>query len=176
MRRSIHFGGLNETFVLYDRNRFERRRVTLENKETGEVTNVRNPVIPLCTGAQGLNPKAVCSQGDINVTESSANFRYTALHVKVDKRFAERYQFTGSYALSRFTGFNEVIEYDDLFAGDGYLSSDRTHRFAFQCVMEHAELQGRVALSEGAYEHVAGFTDLAVDQQAAAQRQCWRRP
>ena len=126
MRRSIHFGGLNETFV-YDRNRFERRRVTSENKETGAVTNVRDPIIPLCTGAQGLNPKAVCSQGGINVTESSANFRYTALHVKVDKRFAERYQFTGSYALSRFTGFNEVIEYNDLFAGDGYISqTERT--------------------------------------------------
>jgi hypothetical protein len=141
MRRSIHFGGLNETFV-YDRNRFERRRVTLENTETGEVTNVRNPIIPLCTGAQGLNPKAVCSQGGINVTESSANFRYTALHVKVDKRFAERYQFTGSYALSRFTGFNEVIDYDDLFAGDGYLSSDRTHRFTFSGLLELPSYKG----------------------------------
>ena len=110
MRRSIHFGGLNETFV-YDRNRFERRRVISTNPTTGAVTSVRDPVIPLCTSsAQAMNRKAICSQGVLRVTESSANFRYTALHVKVDKRFAERYQFTGSYALSRFTGFNEVID------------------------------------------------------------------
>lgn len=135
MRRSIHIGGLNEAFV-YDRNRFERRRVTAENKATGEITNVRDPIIPLCVGLQALNAKAICSQGAFNVTESSANFRYTALHVRVDKRFAERYQFTGSYALSRFTGFNEVIDYNNLFAGDGYISSDRTHRFTFSGLLE----------------------------------------
>jgi hypothetical protein len=136
MRRSIHIGGLNEAFV-YDRNRFERRRVTgPRNPITGEIPNVRDPIVPLCVGAQALNPKAICSQGGLNVTESSANYRYTALHVKVDKRFAERYQFTGSYALSRFTGFNEVIDYDNLFAGDGYVSGDRTHRFVFSGLLE----------------------------------------
>jgi hypothetical protein len=135
MRRSIHIGGLNEAFV-YDRNRFERRRVTATNPTTGEVTNVRNPIVPLCVGAQALNPKAICSQGGFNVTESSANYRYTALHVKVDKRFTERYQFTASYALSRFTGFNEVIAFDNLFAGDGYVSTDRTHRFVFSGLLE----------------------------------------
>jgi|RhiMethySRZTD1v2_1073278.scaffolds.fasta_scaffold34372_2 carboxypeptidase family protein len=142
MRRSIHFGGLNETFV-YDRNRFERRRVISTNPTTGAVTSVRDPVIPLCTSsAQAMNPKAICSQGVLRVTESSANFRYTALHVKVDKRFAERYQFTGSYALSRFTGFNEVIDANNLFAGDGYLESDRTHRFTFSGLLELPSYKG----------------------------------
>lgn len=142
MRRSIHFGGLNEVFV-YDRNRFERRRVISENTGTGAVTSVRDPVIPLCTStAQARNPKAICSQGVLRVTESSANFRYTALHVKVDKRFAERYQFTGSYALSRFTGFNEVIDANNLFAGDGYIESDRTHRFTFSGLLELPKYNG----------------------------------
>ncbi|HKQ90108.1 MAG TPA: TonB-dependent receptor [Blastocatellia bacterium] len=142
MRRSIHFGGLNETFV-YDRNLFERRRVISENTETGAVTSVRVPVIPQCTStAQSLNPKAICSLGVLRVTESSANFRYTALHVKVDKRFAERYQFTGSYALSRFTGFNEVIDANNLFAGDGYIESDRTHRFTFSGLLELPSYKG----------------------------------
>jgi len=142
MRRSIHFGGLNEVFV-YDRNRFERRRVISINPDTGAVTNVRDPVIPLCTSsAQALNPKAICSQGVLNVTESSANYRYTALFVKVDKRFAERYQFTGSYALSRFTGFNEVIDANNLFAGDGYIESDRTHRFTFSGLLELPSYKG----------------------------------
>ena len=142
MRRSIHIGGLNETF-LYDRNRYERRRVISTNPDTGAVTNVRDPIIPLCTStAQALNPKAICSQGVLRVSESSANFRYTALHVKVDKRFAERYQFTGSYALSRFTGFNEVIDANNLFAGDGYVSSDRTHRFTFSGLLELPRYKG----------------------------------
>jgi hypothetical protein len=142
MRRSIHFGGLNELFV-YDRNRYERRRVISVNPDTGAVTNVRDPIIPLCTStAQATNPKAICSQGAFVVTESSANYRYTALHVKVDKRFAERYQFTGSYALSRFTGFNEVIDYNNLFAGDGYIGSDRTHRFTFSGLLELPSYKG----------------------------------
>ncbi|HKQ73152.1 MAG TPA: TonB-dependent receptor [Blastocatellia bacterium] len=141
MRRSIHFGGLNELFV-YDRNRFERRRATSINPDTGQVSNVRDPIVPLCAGAQALDPKAICSQGGFNVTESSANFRYTGLHVKVDRRFSDRYQFTGSYALSRFTGFNEVIDYNNLFAGDGYIGSDRTHRFTFSGLLEMPKYKG----------------------------------
>ncbi len=150
MRRSIHFGGLNEVFV-YDRNHYERRRVTGgPNPLTGEVTNVRDPLIPLCTSsAQALNPKALCSQGVFNVTESSANYRYTALHVKVDKRYADRYQFTGSYALSRFTGFNEVIDYNNKFAGDGYISSDRTHRFTFSGLLELPSYKGESRFLRG---------------------------
>src|SRR5262245_1385390 len=148
MRRSIHFGGLNELFV-YDRNRFDRRRATSVNPDTGQVSNVRDPIVPLCTGAQATDPKAVCSQGGFNVTESSANFRYTGLHVKVDRRFSDRYQFTGSYALSRFTGFNEVINYNDLFAGDGYIGSDRTHRFTFSGLMELPKYKGDSRLMRG---------------------------
>lgn len=142
MRRSIHFGGLNEIFN-YDRNRFDRRRVISVNPNTGAVTNVRDPIIPLCAStAQALNPKAICSQGSFQVSESSANYRYTALHVKVDKRFAERYQFTGSYALSRFTGFNGVIDFNNLFASNGYIGSDRTHRFTFSGLLELPSYKG----------------------------------
>ena len=141
MRRSVHFGGLNEA-VNYDRNRFERRRVISVDPNTGVVTNVRNPIIPLCVGAQARDPKAICSQGAINVSESSANYRYTALHVKVDKRFSDRYQFTGSYALSRFTGFNGVIDYDNFFASEGYQGADRTHRFTFSGLLELPKYKG----------------------------------
>ena len=149
MRRSIHFGGLNELFV-YDRNRYERRRVLSVNPTTGAVTNVRDPIIPLCTStAQAQNPKAVCSNGGFTVTESSANYRYTALHIKIDKRFSERYQFTGSYALSRFTGFNEVINFDDLFAGDGYIVSDRLHRFTFSGILNLPKYSGGSSLLRG---------------------------
>ncbi|MCI0661426.1 MAG: TonB-dependent receptor plug domain-containing protein [Acidobacteria bacterium] len=149
MRRSIHFGGLNDTFN-YDRNRFERRRVTGVNPLTGVVSNVRDPIIPLCTSAaQAQNPKAICSQGAFETSESSANFRYTGLHVSVDRRFSDRGGFIASYALSKFTGFNEVINYDNLFEADGYQSSDRTHRFSFGGVLNLPKYTGGSTLMRG---------------------------
>src|SRR5262245_14389381 len=148
MRRSLHFGGLNELFN-YDRNRFDRRRITSIDPATGEVRNVRDPIVPQCTGAQASNPKFICSNGVLNVTESSANFRYTGLHVTVDKRLSERYQLTASYALSKFTGFNGVINYDNLFASEGYIESDRTHRFIFSGILELPRYGGSSALMKG---------------------------
>jgi Carboxypeptidase regulatory-like domain len=156
MRRSLHFGGLNDTFN-YDRNRFDRRRITAIDPVSGAVSNVRNPIIPLCGPAavstppnlNPLNPDAICSQGAFETSESSANYRYTGLHVRVDKRFSERYQFTASYALSRFTGFNEVINFDNLFEADGYQGPDRTHRFTFSGILELPKYSGGSALMKG---------------------------
>src|SRR5262249_59288688 len=89
----------------------------------------------------------------ISVSESSANYRYTALHVKVDKRFSSRYQFTASYALSKFTGFNGfgngLVSLDDHFAGEGYQSSDRRHRFTFSGILELPTYKGDSLLLKG---------------------------
>jgi carboxypeptidase family protein len=127
MRRSLKFGGLHNTFII-DQNHFD---------------SVAGPVIPKCGPAalttppnlNPLNPKAQCSNGAIAVSHSAANYRYTGLHVKVDKRFSSNYLFVASYALSKFTGFNGfangVVNLNNFYEGDDYQSSHRRHRFTF---------------------------------------------
>jgi hypothetical protein len=72
------------------------------------INGVQTPVIPLCTGNQASNPSAECSTGEITFWEAGARGTYTALLVKVDKRFAKRYQFTASYALQSQMGLNGI--------------------------------------------------------------------
>jgi carboxypeptidase family protein len=114
MRRYVHMGGFQGVFSV-DRNRFNRPRVTGVDPNTGVVSFVRDPVIPLCTPAQAaaLNPHDQCSTGAITVYGGDANYRYQALQVKLDKRFSSRLQFTGSYAWAKNTGFVAVTQYDD---------------------------------------------------------------
>src|ERR1035437_3742064 len=79
---------LNAQYGAIDLNRFNRY-----------INGVQTPVIPVCTGTQAGNPAAECSTGAITFGEAGARNTYTALLVKVDKRFSHRYQFTASYAL-----------------------------------------------------------------------------
>jgi hypothetical protein len=146
MRRAVKFGGLHSVFI-YDRNRFNRPLLNaagdpvLVNGQT-----VPNPIIPVCTGATpALNPndpKAQCSGGIISASHSGANYRYTGLHVKVDKRFSNRYLFVASYALSKYTGFNGVINYNNFYEADDYQGADRTHRFTFSGFLELPTFNG----------------------------------
>ncbi len=120
MRRSVKFGGQHALFFV-DRNRFN---------------SVKGPIIPPCRGAQVFDPKAFCSTGAIAVAHSGGMFRYTGLHVKVDKRFSNRYLFVASYALSKYTGFNGVINFDNIYEADDYQGADRTHKFTFSGFMD----------------------------------------
>jgi hypothetical protein len=144
LRRSLKFGGLHDTFIV-DRNRFNRASIT-QLLPGGRGSSAPNPVIPLCVGSQALNPSAECSTGPIAISQSGANFRYTGLHVKVEKRFSSRYLFTASYALSKFFGFNGlgngVYNLDNYYEADDYQSSDRRHRFTFSGVMELPDYKG----------------------------------
>jgi hypothetical protein len=114
MRRYAHMGGFQGVDSV-DQNQFNRPRVTGVDPNTGVVSFVRDPVIPLCTSAQAaaLNPQDPCSTGAITVYGSDANYRYQALQVKLDKRFSPRLQFAASYALSKNTGFVAVTQYND---------------------------------------------------------------
>lgn len=136
MRRTVHIGGLVDTFK-YDANRFDR------------AASLGGPLYPVCTAAQVQDPKAICSNGTINISIGGANYRYTGLHVKLDKRFANRYLFTGSYAFSRYTGFNGVADPDNFFSSYGYQGSDRTHRLTFSGVMELPKYGGDSKLVRG---------------------------
>jgi hypothetical protein len=135
MRRSVKFGGLHSLFFI-DRNRYNRARITAVDPVTGRGDSRPNPIIPLCTSAQQLDPKANCSSGVMTISHSGANYRYTGLHVKVDKRFSNRYLFVAAYALSRYTGHNGVINYDNFYEADDYQGNDHTHRFTFSGFLE----------------------------------------
>jgi Carboxypeptidase regulatory-like domain len=77
------------------------------------INGVQTPVIPVCTGTQASDPNAECSTGSISFWESGARSTYTALLLKVDKRFAHRFQFTASYALQNQMGLNGIVNLDN---------------------------------------------------------------
>lgn len=140
-RRSVKFGGQHSVFI-YDRNRFNRASISEVDPVTGRGSTTPNPIIPVCTGTQSLDPKAVCSVGNINISHSGAMYTYTGLHVKVDRRFSNRYLFVASYALSKYTGHNGIINYDNFYEADDYQGADRTHRLTFSGVMELPSYSG----------------------------------
>jgi hypothetical protein len=131
MRRYVHVGPLQGVFIL-DRNRFNRPRVTGVDADTGVVSFVRDPIIPLCTAEQArtLAPADNCSTGPINVFASGANSRYQGLHVALDKRFASGSQFSVGYALARNTGFIDggFTDFDDYSLAYGNMPDHRRHR------------------------------------------------
>jgi hypothetical protein len=135
-RRAVHFGGTEAGFGV-DLNMFGRASANQAvNPTTGAVTFVRNPIIPVCTSNTQLNtPKFPCSSGAIIGYWSGINTTYTGLLVKLDKRFSNGWQFTGSYALSRYTS-NVTINplatsLANLYETAGIAGNDVPHRFTF---------------------------------------------
>ncbi|HMF93465.1 MAG TPA: hypothetical protein VKE96_04190 [Vicinamibacterales bacterium] len=131
MRSYQDVGPLQGVFFL-DQNRFNRPKVTGVDPTTGVVSFVRDPVIPLCTPeqARALDPADQCSTGPINVFASGASYRYDGLHVTLEKRYVDSFQFLIGYALSRNTGFNQggFTSYEDYSLAYGNLPDHRTHR------------------------------------------------
>jgi hypothetical protein len=74
------------------------------------VNHVQTPVIPVCTAAQRTDPAAQCSTGPITFWQPGQRNTYQALLVKADKRFANRFQFTASYALADQNGINGIYD------------------------------------------------------------------
>jgi hypothetical protein len=95
------------------------------------------PIIRRClTAAEQTNPTVQCSNGPISVIQSAGRDNYTALLVKADKRFSNRYQFTASYALSRLNGYFTGEDITDPFRFYGPLGADAPHRFTFSGVVD----------------------------------------
>jgi len=142
LRRGVAFGGPHAIFQV-DYNRFNSVSVVSVNPTTGVVTNQSTRIIPLCaTAAQRNDPKAQCSLGTIGVYQSGANFLYRGLLVKLDKRFANRYQFTASYAFSSYEGWNGVVNNDNLQESYGISAADRPHRLTFSGIYEAPDYKG----------------------------------
>ncbi|HEU0004542.1 MAG TPA: carboxypeptidase regulatory-like domain-containing protein [Terriglobia bacterium] len=153
MRRYLHVGALQGVFSI-DRNRFNRPRVTGVDQNTGVVSFVRDPVIPLCSlvQANAFDPKDNCSTGPINIFASGANYRYQGLHLKVEKRYSAGLQFTLGYALARNTGFiyeNGFTDYDDYRLSYGNISGHRQHRLTVSGIWTPSAYRGDSRLWRG---------------------------
>ncbi len=135
MRRGVAFGGVFSTFAA-DLNRFNAVRVLSTDPVTQVPTTVSDRVIPVCQGATTAatvalrnDPNAQCSVGALSVYQSASNNRYMGLSVVLDKRFAQGYGFTVSYALSRYTSWNDpVINLNNWQESYGISDNDRPHR------------------------------------------------
>jgi len=89
------------------------------NRWNRYINGVRSPVIPACVGSQAADPNAQCSSGPITFWYPGGRQVYNAMLVKLDKRFAHRYQFTASYALTDQHGYNSIYNLDKLNASWG---------------------------------------------------------
>ncbi|MBI1763943.1 MAG: TonB-dependent receptor [Acidobacteria bacterium] len=90
------------------------------------------PIVrPCATAAEATNPTVRCLNGPFEVLEGSGRDDYKALLVKLEKRFAQRAQFTASYAYSRLRSFNYTRDIASPFAFPGYAGSDRPHALTF---------------------------------------------
>jgi hypothetical protein len=76
------------------------------------INGVQSPVIPRCTGNQASIVGFNCSTGPISFWIPGGRNVYNAMLVKVDKRFANRFQFTASYALTNQFGYNGINNLD----------------------------------------------------------------
>ena len=68
--------------------------------------------------------------------------RYSALQVKVDKRFSNSFQFTGAYALSRYTTFASISNNNNLHEGFGISGGNPRHRFTFSGIWDLPKFKG----------------------------------
>lgn len=101
----------------------------IRNTDLNHFNGPSGPVIPKCVGTQAANPAAECSTGPIDFDVSGATSVYKGLLVRVDKRFARRFQLSASYAYQSSFGYNElpgggslnsaVVDYDNWRAGYG---------------------------------------------------------
>jgi len=157
MRRSVGFGAFELDFP--DINRFFRV-ASYTIPSTGTVTDanrVFNPVIPRCVAGQpatstlsAANPLGQCSTGPIQYGLSGILSRYSALQIKVDKRFSKGVQFTAAYALAHYTTFGAVSSYDNPFDGTGVSTGNPKHRFTFSGIWELPKYKGDQKIVKGA--------------------------
>ncbi len=139
MRRGVHFGAFELFFP--DLNRWNRfSGYTLP--ATGIAAPIRNPVIPACTAAQRNDPKAQCSNGPIQYGLPGILSRYSALQVKVDKRFSQGFLLSASYAMARYTTFTSISSNDNLYEGHGISGGNPRHRFTFSGIWDLPKYTG----------------------------------
>jgi hypothetical protein len=148
MRRGVHFGAFDHFFP--DLNLWYRFSDYSLSATGGIASQVRNPVIPACTAANRNDPKAECSLGPIQYGLPGILSRYSALQVKVDRRFSESFQFGGAYALSRYTLFSGITSNTNYADGDGVSTVNPKHIFTFNGLWDLPKYGGPQRFFRGA--------------------------
>ncbi len=153
MRRGVKFGAYEGYMV--DINRWNRFSGYALNATTGVNTPVRNPVLPVCTSAQAIDPKALCSTNIIYYGSPSILSRYSALQVKVDKRFSQGFMLTGAYALQRYTTYAPLNgatpnSFTDISQNFGLSGASPKHQFTFSGIWDLPDLKNGNRLVRGA--------------------------
>lgn len=150
MRRGVKYGAYDGFNI--DRNLWNRFSGYRLNATGTTITGqTRNPILPVCTAAQRSDPNFNdCAAGPILIATPSLTSRYTALLVRVDKRYASGFQLTGAYALSRYTVWNGNYDYTDIL-GSGYgLNGSPKHRFTFSGIWNLPSLKKGHRIVRGA--------------------------
>jgi len=91
--------------------------------DANRFNSAEGPVIPRCTGTQSTDPRAQCSVDAIQVRDPNARSSYRGLLVKLDKRLANRWLLTASYAYAHQYSVLTIINKRDWFAGYGEYGS-----------------------------------------------------
>ncbi len=78
-----------------------------------------SPVIPVCQPSQYYVAGQECSTGGITFWVPEGRSVYDGLLVKLQKRFAHRYQFQAAYALQKLLSENAGLDLNNYFAGYG---------------------------------------------------------
>ncbi len=148
MRRGVYFGAFEGFFPDLNRwNDFAPSYSLIPTGNNAGAVNpqslVRTPVIPVCTTAQGADPKALCSRGPIQYGMPGILSRYSALQVKVDKRLSRSFLFTGAYALAHYITFADgVSNNNNLHEGHGISDGTPRHRFTFSGIWDLPSYEG----------------------------------
>jgi hypothetical protein len=151
MRRGVGFGAFELFFPDLNRwNDFAPGYSLIPVGSSAGVLNplslVRTPVIPACTTtAQGNDPNARCSKGPFQYGLPGILSRYSALQVKVDKRFSAGFTLTGAYSLSRYWTFNTplvITDNKDFHDTHGISGANPRHRFTASGIWNLPEYAG----------------------------------
>ncbi len=162
MRRGVKFGANDGMYE--DINRWNRYAAGYTiNATTGQVlegvNRFRNPVIPACATILNAStpaaldprlPAAQCSNNVIAYNQGGILSRYTALQVKVDRRFEHGFMLTGAYALARYTSFTGFNSFTDSSQNHGLSGATPKHSGSFSGIWELPQLKGGNKLLRGA--------------------------
>ena len=98
------------------RRQFEH--VSLGEVDLNHFSAVGGPVIPVCTASQLFVVGQECSTGGITVWTPQGRSIYEGLLARLDKRYANHFQFTVSYALQNLNNVS-VVNLNNYFQGYG---------------------------------------------------------
>ena len=159
MRRGVGFGtGFSGFDQFYpDRNLWNKFAGYTISATGAAVPGARTPVIPACTTAQSAtlftNPVGYantnCSTGPILYGLPGILSRYSALQVKLDKRFSQGFSLTGAYSLVRYTTIASISNNNNLYEGFGPSGAQPRHRMSASAIWELPKYKGEMRLLRG---------------------------